>query len=65
MPPPVILRHVAQRGVDATLRRHGVRARGKQLGDAPADEEQAGGERGGGEEISQIPVAYVRAYTIR
>mmetsp|Transcript_27816 Transcript_27816/g.68381 ORF Transcript_27816/g.68381 Transcript_27816/m.68381 type:complete len:665 (+) Transcript_27816:128-2122(+) len=34
VPAPVVLAHVAQRGVDAALRRHRVRPRGKQLGDA-------------------------------
>lgn len=31
VPPPVVLGHVSQRGVDATLGRDGVRAGGKQL----------------------------------
>mmetsp|Transcript_15598 Transcript_15598/g.21318 ORF Transcript_15598/g.21318 Transcript_15598/m.21318 type:complete len:375 (-) Transcript_15598:215-1339(-) len=31
VPPPVVLRHVAQRRVDAALRCHGVRSRGEQL----------------------------------
>mmetsp|Transcript_50741 Transcript_50741/g.120850 ORF Transcript_50741/g.120850 Transcript_50741/m.120850 type:complete len:295 (-) Transcript_50741:24-908(-) len=34
VPPPVVLGHVAERGVDAALRRHRVRARGEQLRDA-------------------------------
>src|SRR5690606_31679080 len=34
MPAPVVLAHVAERGGDAALRRHGVRARRKHLGDA-------------------------------
>ncbi len=32
VPVPVVRLHVAERGVDAALRRHGVRARGKYLG---------------------------------
>ena len=35
VPAPVVLAHVAQRGVDAALGGHGVRARREQLGDAP------------------------------
>ena len=34
VPAPVVLAHVAERGGDAALRRDGVRARGKYLGDA-------------------------------
>ena len=37
VPPPVILRHVAQRRVDSTLSRHRVRAGGEELRDAAAD----------------------------
>ncbi len=36
VPTPVVFGHVAEGGVDATLRCHGVRARGEQLGDAGA-----------------------------
>ena len=38
VPAPVVLRHVAEGGVDASLGRDGVRAGGEQLGDAPAEE---------------------------
>ncbi len=34
VPAPVVRTHVAERGADATLRGHGVTARGEQLGDA-------------------------------
>mmetsp|Transcript_1013 Transcript_1013/g.1590 ORF Transcript_1013/g.1590 Transcript_1013/m.1590 type:complete len:256 (-) Transcript_1013:167-934(-) len=34
VPAPVVFGHVAQGGIDASLRRHGVTSRGKQLGDA-------------------------------
>ncbi len=34
MPPPVVLAHVAQGGVDATLSSHCVGSRGEELGDA-------------------------------
>lgn len=35
-------RHVAERGIDAALRRHGVAAGGEQLGDAPAAHQGVG-----------------------
>ena len=40
MPPPVILAHVAKSSIDAALRSDCVGARGKELGDAPAGEEE-------------------------
>ena len=47
MPPPVILRHVAESCVDATLRGNRVRARGEELGDARRLETVLGQADGG------------------
>src|SRR5262249_32932633 len=47
VPAPVVLGHVAQRGVDAALRRHRVRAGGEELGDAGHLEALLGQTKGG------------------
>lgn len=46
MPPPIVFRHVPQRGVDTTLRGDRVRTRRKQLGDARGLQARLGETKG-------------------